>query len=175
MRSLGAEYDVERQGAPAGNHHRNNRCPNILPLTVINKMITCTVSFLMSCSQPYFVPHISSIFFLVLILNHFRKASDGMEAAHTCKNPREVSSTHSSPCKTLPRPPRDPRSIPPTPVMTRNAYSSSQLRCGYWSSAGPSSSISFLLTMHSSKCHVSFKTPTFTKTSMQWFNFCFSY
>ncbi|XP_030624942.1 FERM domain-containing protein 4B [Chanos chanos] len=43
-------------------------------------------------------------------------------------NPREISSTHSSPYKTLPRMPRDPRSMPQTPVMTRNAYSSSQLR-----------------------------------------------
>ncbi|XP_041955389.1 FERM domain-containing protein 4B isoform X1 [Alosa sapidissima] len=42
--------------------------------------------------------------------------------------PREVSSTHSSPYKTVPRHPRDARSIPHTPVMTRNAYSSSQLR-----------------------------------------------
>ncbi|XP_074538449.1 FERM domain-containing protein 4B isoform X3 [Halichoeres trimaculatus] len=52
MRSLGAEYDVERQGCPRENHHNKN---------------------------------------------------------------------HS-------RPPRDPRSMPPTPVMTRNAYSSNQLR-----------------------------------------------
>uniref|UniRef100_A0A3Q3AB46 FERM domain containing 4Bb n=1 Tax=Kryptolebias marmoratus TaxID=37003 RepID=A0A3Q3AB46_KRYMA len=81
MRSLGAEYDVERRGSPAGGYHKNNN----------------------------------------------RKAFDSMEAAHNCLNPREVSSTHSSPCKTLPRP-RDPRSMPPTPVMTRNAYSSSQLR-----------------------------------------------
>lgn len=98
--------------------------------TVINIKIACTVSFVMSCLQPYFFPHISSILFLVLILKPFRKAFDGMEAARTCQNPREVSSTHSSPCKTLPRPSRDPRGIPPTPVMTRNAYSSSQLRCG---------------------------------------------
>uniref|UniRef100_A0A672J5U7 FERM domain containing 4Bb n=1 Tax=Salarias fasciatus TaxID=181472 RepID=A0A672J5U7_SALFA len=49
-------------------------------------------------------------------------------ASHYYQNPREVSSTHSSPYKTLPRPPRDPRSMPPTPAMTRNAYSSSQLR-----------------------------------------------
>uniref|UniRef100_A0A8C4H353 FERM domain containing 4B n=1 Tax=Dicentrarchus labrax TaxID=13489 RepID=A0A8C4H353_DICLA len=68
MRSLGAEYDVERQGSPREIHHSKNHS-------------------------------------------------------------REVSSTHSSPYKTLPRPPRDPRSMPPTPVMTRNAYSSSQLRC----------------------------------------------
>uniref|UniRef100_A0A3Q3N7Y8 FERM domain containing 4B n=1 Tax=Mastacembelus armatus TaxID=205130 RepID=A0A3Q3N7Y8_9TELE len=48
---------------------------------------------------------------------------------HNNKNhSREDSSTHSSPYKTLPRPPRDPRSMPPTPAMTRNAYSSSQLR-----------------------------------------------
>uniref|UniRef100_A0A672YUS2 FERM domain containing 4Bb n=1 Tax=Sphaeramia orbicularis TaxID=375764 RepID=A0A672YUS2_9TELE len=67
MRSLGAEYDVERQGSPRENHNNKN-------------------------------------------------------------HKREVSSTHSSPYKTLPRPPRDPRSMPPTPVMTRNAYSSSQLR-----------------------------------------------
>uniref|UniRef100_A0A3P8TPR1 FERM domain containing 4B n=1 Tax=Amphiprion percula TaxID=161767 RepID=A0A3P8TPR1_AMPPE len=67
MRSLGAEYDVERQASPRENHHNKNHS-------------------------------------------------------------REVSSTHSSPYKTLPRPPRDPRSMPPTPVMTRNAYSSSQLR-----------------------------------------------
>uniref|UniRef100_A0A669E7P4 FERM domain containing 4B n=1 Tax=Oreochromis niloticus TaxID=8128 RepID=A0A669E7P4_ORENI len=50
------------------------------------------------------------------------------QASNYYQNPREVSSTHSSPYKTLPRPPRDPRSMPPTPVMTRNAYSSSQLR-----------------------------------------------
>uniref|UniRef100_A0A6Q2Z827 FERM domain-containing protein n=1 Tax=Esox lucius TaxID=8010 RepID=A0A6Q2Z827_ESOLU len=43
-------------------------------------------------------------------------------------HPREVSSAHSSPYKTLPRPPRDPCGMPRTPVMTRNAYSSSQLR-----------------------------------------------
>uniref|UniRef100_A0A8D0DGM2 FERM domain containing 4B n=1 Tax=Sander lucioperca TaxID=283035 RepID=A0A8D0DGM2_SANLU len=67
MRSLGAEYDVERRkGSPRENHQNKNHS-------------------------------------------------------------REVSSTHSSPYKTLPRP-RDPRSMPPTPVMTRNAYSSSQLR-----------------------------------------------
>uniref|UniRef100_A0A3P8TNF9 FERM domain containing 4B n=1 Tax=Amphiprion percula TaxID=161767 RepID=A0A3P8TNF9_AMPPE len=62
----------------------------------------------------------------VIIL--FRLAFDGQEASHYYQNPREVSSTHSSPYKTLPRPPRDPRSMPPTPVMTRNAYSSSQLK-----------------------------------------------
>ncbi|XP_066554128.1 FERM domain-containing protein 4B [Amia ocellicauda] len=43
-------------------------------------------------------------------------------------NHREALSTHSSPYKTPARQPRDARSMPPTPVMTRNAYSSSQLR-----------------------------------------------
>ncbi|XP_030277798.1 FERM domain-containing protein 4B isoform X2 [Sparus aurata] len=83
MRSLGTEYDVERQGCPRENHHSKN---------------------------------------------HSRLAFEGQEASHYYQNPREVSSTHCSPYKTLPRPPRDPRSMPPTPVMTRNAYSSSQLR-----------------------------------------------
>ncbi|XP_063321199.1 FERM domain-containing protein 4B isoform X4 [Pelmatolapia mariae] len=83
MRSLGAEFDLERQASPRDNHHNKN---------------------------------------------HNRLAVDGQEASNYYQNPREVSSTHSSPYKTLPRPPRDPRSMPPTPVMTRNAYSSSQLR-----------------------------------------------
>ncbi|KAF7667441.1 hypothetical protein LDENG_00060270 [Lucifuga dentata] len=64
--------------------------------------------------------------------NHHKNLSklafEGQEPSHYYQNPSEVSSTHSSPYKTLPRPPRDPRSMPPTPVMTRNAYSSSQLR-----------------------------------------------
>ncbi|TMS15824.1 FERM domain-containing protein 4B [Larimichthys crocea] len=81
MRSLGAEFDVDR--SPRENHHNKN---------------------------------------------HSRLAFEGQETSHYYQNPKEVSSTHSSPYKTLPRPPRDPRSMPPTPVMTRNAYSSSQLR-----------------------------------------------
>lgn len=69
-------------------------------------------------------------FFNPLLKPHpFRLAFESPDASHFYQNPREVSSTHSSPYKTLPRPPRDPRSMPPTPVMTRNAYSSSQLRC----------------------------------------------
>uniref|UniRef100_A0A8K9XQQ6 FERM domain containing 4B n=1 Tax=Oncorhynchus mykiss TaxID=8022 RepID=A0A8K9XQQ6_ONCMY len=52
---------------------------------------------------------------------------DGQDASHHF-HPREVSSAHSSPAITLPRSPRDPRSMPSTPVMTRNAYSSSHLR-----------------------------------------------
>ncbi|XP_043080802.1 FERM domain-containing protein 4B isoform X4 [Puntigrus tetrazona] len=42
--------------------------------------------------------------------------------------PREVFSAQSSPCKTLARTPKDLGSLPQTPVMPRNAYSSSQLR-----------------------------------------------
>ncbi|XP_068185595.1 FERM domain-containing protein 4B-like isoform X2 [Antennarius striatus] len=57
-----------------------------------------------------------------------RLASEGREASYYHQNPGEVSSTRSSPYKTLPRPPRGPGSMPPTPVLTRNAYSSSQLR-----------------------------------------------
>ncbi|KAI1890962.1 hypothetical protein AGOR_G00158980 [Albula goreensis] len=41
---------------------------------------------------------------------------------------REALSTHSSPYKPPSRQPRDAHSMPPTPVMTRNAYSSIQLR-----------------------------------------------
>nr|XP_040058758.1 FERM domain-containing protein 4B isoform X4 [Gasterosteus aculeatus aculeatus]XP_040058759.1 FERM domain-containing protein 4B isoform X5 [Gasterosteus aculeatus aculeatus] len=37
-------------------------------------------------------------------------------------------SSHSSPLKAASRQPRDARSMPPTPLLTRNAYSSSQLR-----------------------------------------------
>ncbi|XP_054640750.1 FERM domain-containing protein 4B isoform X2 [Dunckerocampus dactyliophorus] len=81
LRSLGAEYDVDRQASPRENTKSHNRL-----------------------------------------------ALEGQEASQYYHNPREVSSTHSSPYKTLPRPPRDPRSMPPTPIMTRNAYSSSQLR-----------------------------------------------
>ncbi|XP_029013319.1 FERM domain-containing protein 4B isoform X1 [Betta splendens] len=83
MRTLGADYDLERQGARRGNHSNKN---------------------------------------------HSRLAFDGQEASHYYQSQRDDSSNHSSPYKTLPRPPRDPRSMPPTPVMTRNAYSSSQLR-----------------------------------------------
>uniref|UniRef100_A0A3Q3NH73 FERM domain containing 4B n=1 Tax=Mastacembelus armatus TaxID=205130 RepID=A0A3Q3NH73_9TELE len=73
----------------------------------------------------------------------------GQEASHYFQNAREDSSTHSSPYKTLPRPPRDPRSMPPTPAMTRNAYSSSQLRCDLCSSALPILCFSFSSTITS--------------------------
>lgn len=77
------------------------------------------------------IPFLSSPHFLYFpssTQHPFRLAFEGQDASHYCHSPREVSSTHSSPYKTLPRPARDPRSMPPTPVMTRNAYSSSQLR-----------------------------------------------
>ncbi|KAG5835718.1 hypothetical protein ANANG_G00246980 [Anguilla anguilla] len=41
---------------------------------------------------------------------------------------RDALSTHSSPYRLPSRQPRDAHSVPPTPVMTRNAYSSIQLR-----------------------------------------------
>lgn len=60
--------------------------------------------------------------------NHNRLAPESQEASHYYQKPREVSSANNSPYKSLPRPPRDACSMPPTPIMTRNAYSSSQLR-----------------------------------------------
>ncbi|CAL8319225.1 unnamed protein product [Merluccius merluccius] len=88
LRSLGAEYDVDRQASPRDNHHQKNLS---------------------------------------------RLAYEGQESSQHYPGPREASPSSgggSSPYKTLPRPARDPRSMPPTPVMTRNAYSSSQLRSG---------------------------------------------
>ncbi|XP_054473200.1 LOW QUALITY PROTEIN: FERM domain-containing protein 4B [Anoplopoma fimbria] len=41
---------------------------------------------------------------------------------------RDALSSHSSPFKPSSRQPRDARSMPPTPLLTRNAYSSTQLR-----------------------------------------------
>ena len=109
--------------------------------------------FALSCLQPHSFRHISFLFFFfffsplfypLLSPNPFRLAFEGQEASHYYQNPREVSSTHCSPYKTLPRPPRDPRSMPPTPVMTRNAYSSSQLRCDHCSAALSTLNPSFL-------------------------------
>lgn len=101
--------------------------------------------FIVSCLQPRSFPR--SFFFKnpLLILHPFRLAFEGQEASSYYQNPREVSSTHSSPYKTLPRPPRDPRSMPPTPVMTRNAYSSSQLRCDLCSLALPTQYLSVFI------------------------------
>uniref|UniRef100_UPI0037E7C558 FERM domain-containing protein 4B isoform X2 n=1 Tax=Semicossyphus pulcher TaxID=241346 RepID=UPI0037E7C558 len=43
-------------------------------------------------------------------------------------NHRDALSSHNSPFKLASRQPRDARSMPPTPILTRNAYSSTQLR-----------------------------------------------
>ncbi|KAL2091499.1 hypothetical protein ACEWY4_013762 [Coilia grayii] len=55
-------------------------------------------------------------------LNRYGEAQDLFHHA-----PRDVVSGHSSPYRPGARPPRDTRSMPPTPVLTRNAYSSTQL------------------------------------------------
>ncbi|TRY72851.1 hypothetical protein DNTS_006521 [Danionella cerebrum] len=70
----------------------------------------------------------------VLIQRHTPRQSSPQVLDHEvqgpghCYTPREVFSAQSSPCKTLPRMQKDPRSLPQTPIMPRNAYSSSQLR-----------------------------------------------
>ncbi|XP_056129236.1 FERM domain-containing protein 4B [Lampris incognitus] len=50
----------------------------------------------------------------------------GQESLHS--NHRDALSSQSSPYKPTSRQPRDARSMPPTPLLTRNAYSSTQLR-----------------------------------------------
>ncbi|KAB0378766.1 hypothetical protein FD755_010344 [Muntiacus reevesi] len=57
---------------------------------------------------------------------HFRKSSINEQLVDT-RQSREMLSTHSSPYKTLERRPQAGRSMPTTPVLTRNAYSSSHL------------------------------------------------
>uniref|UniRef100_A0A3B4X6A8 FERM domain containing 4B n=1 Tax=Seriola lalandi dorsalis TaxID=1841481 RepID=A0A3B4X6A8_SERLL len=47
---------------------------------------------------------------------------------HADSSHRDALSSHSSPFKPASRQPRDARSMPPTPLLTRNAYSSTQLR-----------------------------------------------
>lgn len=155
MRSLGAEYDVERQGCPRENHHNKNhsRWGNLfnnlkkkkaeLFFEWNNDMFlfwvhnTYCVMFAASFLSAHLIPIFPlTLFFDPLLIPHpFRLAFEGQEASPYYQNPRDVSSTHSSPYKTVPRPPRDQRSMPPTPVMTRNAYSSSQLRCDLCSPA----------------------------------------
>lgn len=105
-----------------------------------------SIIFTLSCLKPHSFPRISSLCFDPLLIPHpFRLAYDSQEVSNYYQNQREDSSNHSSPYKTLPRPPRDPRSMPPTPVMTRNAYSSSQLRCDLCSPALPISSTTKIL------------------------------
>uniref|UniRef100_A0A287BDA7 FERM domain containing 4B n=1 Tax=Sus scrofa TaxID=9823 RepID=A0A287BDA7_PIG len=57
---------------------------------------------------------------------HLRKSSVNEQLVDT-RQSREMLSTHSSPYKTLERRPQGGRSMPTTPVLTRNAYSSSHL------------------------------------------------
>uniref|UniRef100_A0A2K5RQ97 FERM domain containing 4B n=1 Tax=Cebus imitator TaxID=2715852 RepID=A0A2K5RQ97_CEBIM len=57
---------------------------------------------------------------------HFRKSSINEQFVDT-RQSREMLSTHSSPYKTLERRPQGGRSMPTTPVLTRNAYSSGHL------------------------------------------------
>ncbi|XP_020863180.1 FERM domain-containing protein 4B isoform X4 [Phascolarctos cinereus] len=57
---------------------------------------------------------------------HFRKSSMN-EQLMEGRQSREILSTHSSPYRTLERRPQGGRSMPTTPVLTRNAYSSSHL------------------------------------------------
>ncbi|XP_023569069.1 FERM domain-containing protein 4B isoform X2 [Octodon degus] len=57
---------------------------------------------------------------------HFRKSSIN-EQLGDARHSREMLSTHSSPYKTLERRPQGGRSMPTTPILTRNAYSSSHL------------------------------------------------
>ncbi|XP_034440731.1 FERM domain-containing protein 4B isoform X3 [Hippoglossus hippoglossus] len=47
---------------------------------------------------------------------------------HADSSHRDALSSHRSPFKPASRQPRDARSMPPTPLLTRNAYSSNQLR-----------------------------------------------
>uniref|UniRef100_A0A671XBB3 FERM domain containing 4B n=1 Tax=Sparus aurata TaxID=8175 RepID=A0A671XBB3_SPAAU len=55
-----------------------------------------------------------------------RRASSNDQ--HADSSHRDALSSHSSPFKPSSRQPRDARSMPPTPLLTRNAYSSTQLR-----------------------------------------------
>lgn len=79
--------------------------------------------------QPSSVPHSPRILppkSLGIERIHFRKSSINEQLGDT-RQSREMLSTHSSPYKTLERRPQGGRSMPTTPVLTRNAYSSSHL------------------------------------------------
>ncbi|XP_031135797.1 FERM domain-containing protein 4B isoform X2 [Sander lucioperca] len=54
---------------------------------------------------------------------YYGQVQDSLHYSH-----RNALSSHSSPFKPASRQPRDARSMPPTPLLTRNAYSSTQLR-----------------------------------------------
>ncbi|XP_051961177.1 FERM domain-containing protein 4B [Xyrauchen texanus] len=94
--------------------------------------------------------------------------------------PREVFSTQSSPCKTLPRMQRNPHSLPQTPVMPRNAYSSSQLRMedhiqGFRHRSGSLESQSQLLHSHCPNKSVFPLSPSHRSNSTEVLDDCLSY
>ncbi|XP_070758129.1 FERM domain-containing protein 4B isoform X4 [Enoplosus armatus] len=60
---------------------------------------------------------------------HYSKDRRGSSnEQHADSSHRDALSSHRSPFKPASRQPRDARSMPPTPLLTRNAYSSTQLR-----------------------------------------------
>ncbi|ERE66991.1 FERM domain-containing protein 4B [Cricetulus griseus] len=86
-------------------------------------------SFTLAGQRPSSVPHSPRILppkSLGIERIHFRKSSINDQFMDT-RQSREMLSTHSSPYKTLERRPQGGRSMPTTPVLTRNAYSSSHL------------------------------------------------
>ncbi|EDK99358.1 FERM domain containing 4B, isoform CRA_b [Mus musculus] len=86
-------------------------------------------SFTLAGQRPSSVPHSPRILppkSLGIERIHFRKSSINEQFMDT-RHSREMLSTHSSPYKTLERRPQGGRSMPTTPVLTRNAYSSSHL------------------------------------------------
>ncbi|XP_067302929.1 FERM domain-containing protein 4B isoform X6 [Pseudorasbora parva] len=94
--------------------------------------------------------------------------------------PREVFSAQSSPCKTLPRMLKNPRSLPQTPVMPRNAYSSSQLRSeghirGFRHRSGSLESQSQLLHSHCANKSVFPLSPSRRSNSTEVLDDCSSY
>ncbi|XP_047390837.1 FERM domain-containing protein 4B isoform X3 [Sciurus carolinensis] len=86
-------------------------------------------AFTLSGQRPSSVPHSPRILppkSLGVERIHFRKSSLG-EQFVDARQSREMLSAQSSPYKTLERRPPGGRSMPTTPVLTRNAYSSSHL------------------------------------------------
>nr|XP_060489712.1 FERM domain-containing protein 4B isoform X2 [Panthera onca] len=86
-------------------------------------------AFTLAGQRPSSVPHSPRILppkSLGIERIHFRKSSVNEQFVDT-RQSREMLSTHSSPYRTLERRPQGGRSMPTTPVLTRNAYSSSHL------------------------------------------------
>ncbi|XP_047390836.1 FERM domain-containing protein 4B isoform X2 [Sciurus carolinensis] len=92
-------------------------------------MVAANDAFTLSGQRPSSVPHSPRILppkSLGVERIHFRKSSLG-EQFVDARQSREMLSAQSSPYKTLERRPPGGRSMPTTPVLTRNAYSSSHL------------------------------------------------